>query len=82
MKMICMISLKKGHLKAAALDSFKDEPPNPQGKLLSLPQVIAVPHMGAATDDASNEMTRISIEECFAVLRGEMPKHAVSGPGL
>jgi D-3-phosphoglycerate dehydrogenase len=75
-------SLKSGHLRAAALDAFKEEPPDPQNKLLSLPQVTAVPHMGAATDDASNEMTRISIEECFAVLRGEMPKHAVAGPGL
>ena len=75
-------SLKSGHLSAAALDAFKEEPPNPQNKILSLPQVIAVPHMGAATDDASNEMTRISIEECFAVLRGEMPKYAVTGPGL
>jgi D-3-phosphoglycerate dehydrogenase len=75
-------SLKSGHLRAAALDAFKEEPPDPQNKLLSLPQVTAVPHMGAATDDASNEMTRISIEECFAVLRGGMPKHAVAGPGL
>jgi D-3-phosphoglycerate dehydrogenase len=75
-------SLKSGHLRAAALDAFREEPPDPQNKLLSLPQVTAVPHMGAATDDASNEMTRISIEECFAVLRGEMPKHAVAGPGL
>ena len=74
-------SLKNGHLRAAALDAFHEEPPHPQNKLLTLLQVIAVPHMGAATDDASNEMTRISIEECFAVLRGEMPRHAVTGPG-
>jgi D-3-phosphoglycerate dehydrogenase / 2-oxoglutarate reductase len=75
-------SLKSGHLRAAALDAFKEEPPNPKNKLLNLPQVTAVPHMGAATDDASNEMTRISIEECFAVLKGEIPKYAVTGPGL
>jgi D-3-phosphoglycerate dehydrogenase / 2-oxoglutarate reductase len=75
-------SLKSGRLRAAALDAFKEEPPNPKNKLLNLPQVTAVPHMGAATDDASNEMTRISIEECFAVLKGEMPKHAVTRPGL
>lgn len=75
-------SLRSGHLRAAALDAFKEEPPSPQNKLLTLLQVIAVPHMGAATDDASNEMTRISIEECFAVLRDEMPKHAVTGPGF
>jgi len=75
-------SLKTGHLKAAALDAFNEEPPDPENKLFSLPQVITVPHIGAATDDASNEMTRISIEECFAVLKGEMPKYAVVSPQL
>jgi len=73
-------SLKSGQLKAAALDAFKEEPPEPGNKLLLLPQVITVPHIGAATDDASNEMTRISIEECFAVLKGERPKYGVIVP--
>lgn len=73
-------SLITGHLKAAALDAFKEEPPDRGNKLLSLPQVITVPHIGAATDDASNEMTKISIEECFAVLKGERPKYAVISP--
>lgn len=73
-------SLVNGHLKAAALDTFKKEPPDKNNKLLCLSQVIVTPHMGAATDDASNEMTRISIEECLAVLKGEKPKYAVVEP--
>jgi len=73
-------SLLKGHLKAAALDAFKKEPPDAGNKLLTLSQVITTPHMGAATDDASNEMTRISIEECLAVLQGYKPKHVVVCP--
>ncbi len=62
-------SLASGHLKAAALDTFKKEPPDEDNKLLSLSQVITTPHMGAATDNASDEMTRISIDECLAVLK-------------
>jgi len=67
-------------LKATALDAFMQEPPLPENKLLSLDQVIATPHMGAATDNASDEMTRISIMDCIAVLKGEKPKYPVTGP--
>ncbi|HEY5500362.1 MAG TPA: phosphoglycerate dehydrogenase [Candidatus Humimicrobiaceae bacterium] len=73
-------SLVSGQLKAAALDAFMQEPPLPGNKLLSLDQVIATPHIGAATDNASDEMTRISIMDCIAVLKGEKPKYPVNGP--
>lgn len=73
-------SIKNGHLRAAGLDAFKEEPPNRNNKLLSLPQIITTSHIGAATDNASNEMTRISIEECLSVLRGEKPKNIVISP--
>ena len=69
-----------GKIKAAALDAFKMEPPGLENKLLQLEQVIATPHMGAATDNASNEMTKISIMECLAVLKGEKPKYPVVEP--
>jgi D-3-phosphoglycerate dehydrogenase len=73
-------SLVSGHLKSAALDTFKKEPPDENNKLLSLSQVITTPHIGAATDNASDEMTRISIDECLAVLRGKKPKYIVVEP--
>ena len=73
-------SLVSGHLKAAALDAFKKEPPDEDNKLLSLSQIITTPHIGAATDNASDEMTKISIDECLAVLRGKKPKYIVAGP--
>lgn len=69
-------SLCSGHLKAAALDAFTEEPPK-NNKLLALEQVIATPHMGAATDDASNEMTRMAVEDCLSVLKGEKPGYPV-----
>lgn len=73
-------SLTCGHLRAAALDAFKKEPPEADNRLLTLPQVITTPHIGAATDNASDQMTRMSISECLAVLKGERPKYIVVEP--
>lgn len=73
-------SLKSGHLRAAALDVFTKEPPEPENPLLSLPQVIITPHMGAGTDMAANEMGRMSMEDCIAVLRCKKPKYIVVEP--
>lgn len=70
-------SLVSGHLRAVGLDAFKTEPPNADNRLLKLDKVIATPHMGAATDNASNEMTTVSIEECIAVLKGFKPRFPV-----
>ena len=70
-------SLKNGHLRAAALDAFSKEPPECDNPLLSLPQVVITPHMGAATDMAANEMGRMAMEDCIAVLKGEKPKYIV-----
>lgn len=75
-------SLKSGHLRAAAIDSFCSEPDYLKCPLRSLPQLIVTPHIGAATDNASDEMTRISIEECIAVLSGNKPRFAVVDPQL
>lgn len=75
-------SLVAGHLKAAALDAFKSEPPEEGNKLMELDNVILTPHMGAATDNASDEMTRISIEECISVLKGEKPRYPVVEPAV
>lgn len=70
-------TLQSGHLRGAALDVFAQEPPGPDHPLLSLPQVIATPHIGAHTDAAINAMGWGALRDCLAVLRGEEPLHRV-----
>jgi D-3-phosphoglycerate dehydrogenase len=75
-------SLTSGHLRGAALDVFLKEPPDANDLLLALPQVVVTPHMGAGTDLAANEMGRMSMSDCLAVLRGEKPQHIVVEPNI
>lgn len=70
-------ALTTGHLKGAALDVFREQPPPADHPLLSCPQVIATPHMGAHTDEATNAMGWGALNNCLAVLRGEEPEDRV-----
>lgn len=71
-------ALAGGKLRAAALDAFCQEPPGADNPLLSLPQVISTPHMGAHTDGATTGMGRMALDDCLAVLRGEEPRYRVA----
>lgn len=70
-------ALESGHLAGAALDTFEKEPPDPSNLLLSMPQVICTPHLGAQADGATNNMGKMALEECLRVLRGEPPQYPV-----
>ena len=45
-------ALKNGMIKGAASDVFMHEPVSQNHPLLSLPQFLATPHLGATTDEA------------------------------
>ena len=69
-------SLERGHLAGAGLDVYQDEP-EVHPRLLALPNVVVLPHIGSATAEARNAMARIAAEEVARFLRGEPARHPV-----
>ena len=74
-------ALVEGRLAGAAADVFSDEPPG-EHPLLELPNFIATPHIAASTVEAQASVAFDVAEEVLAVLRGELPRHAVNAPSL
>lgn len=70
-----------GKVAGAALDVFESEPPEDH-PLLSLPQVIATPHLGASTVEAQENVALDVAEEVLHILRGEPFKNAVNLPSV
>ena len=62
-------SLKEGSLSGAALDVFEVEPAT-GNKLITLPNFIATPHMGAQTKEAQLLAANIIAEKIIQILRG------------
>jgi D-3-phosphoglycerate dehydrogenase len=70
-------AIRDGRVRGAAIDVFATEPPPADHPLLGLPQVLATPHCGAHTDDATNAMGWMALRDCLAVLAGRAPAHRV-----
>jgi D-3-phosphoglycerate dehydrogenase len=73
-------ALKAGTIAGAGLDVFVSEPPT-ETKLLSLPNVVVTPHLGASTDEAQ-EKAGISVARSVRLaLEGELVPDAVNVAG-
>ena len=70
-----LLSEKK--IAGAALDVFWQEPLPPDSKWRSLPNLIATPHMGAATYEALEKASLSVAHDIVKVLKGEQPINSV-----
>ncbi|MDR1657290.1 MAG: hydroxyacid dehydrogenase [Deltaproteobacteria bacterium] len=72
--------LKKGPLRAAASDVFLNEPLSTQSSLLALPNFIAMPHVGASTEESLIRMGDTVVADVLRVLSGQEPLFPVPLP--
>jgi phosphoglycerate dehydrogenase-like enzyme len=72
------VAIEGGHIRGAALDCFRKEPPGKEHPLLRLNQLLATPHIASHTDEAANAMGWMSLQACLAVLRGEKSPYTVN----
>ena len=65
-------ALRSGHLGAAGLDVYEDEPHVP-AELRDLRNTVLLPHVGSATATTRDAMARLCAENVIAVLDGRDP---------
>ena len=70
-------ALESGHIAGAGLDVFCDEP-NPRADLLNHPRILALPHIGSATEETRVRMGLQVLRNLEASLRGKTPPNRVA----
>src|SRR4051812_7420755 len=72
-------ALSEGRLGGAAVDVFTEEPPK-ESPLLSAPNTILTPHLGASTAEAQTRVAVEAAEQVLDVLAGRPARYAVNAP--
>jgi D-3-phosphoglycerate dehydrogenase len=75
-------ALESGKIAGAALDVFVEEPPPKDHPLLRFDQVIATPHLGAATDEAQIQVAIDIAQQIADFLINGVISHSVNMPAL
>ena len=66
-------ALQAGRLAGAGLDVFEHEPVDPENPLLKMENVVALPHIGSATEATRQAMVDLAVDNLLAVLQGKPP---------
>lgn len=75
-------ALKSGHVAAAGLDVFEEEPLAKDSELRELPNVTLTPHLGASTAEAQDAVGVEIAQQIADVLNGGVISNAVNMPSL
>ncbi|GAX89826.1 2-hydroxyacid dehydrogenase [Effusibacillus lacus] len=71
-------ALKKGTIWAAGLDVFEQEPIPLNHPLLTLPNVVTLPHIGSASVKTRLKMAHLAADNLLQALSGQRPAHPVN----
>lgn len=75
-------ALHSGHLFAAGVDVFVDEPPTPDHIFLHAPNLGITAHLGANTVEAQERVGAEIVSRVLDALHGDVSKGAVNAPAL
>jgi gluconate 2-dehydrogenase len=71
-------ALQERRIWGAGLDVFYDEPTSPDNPLLSMPNVVTLPHIGSATRQTRFDMAMLAAKNLVAAVLGEVPPNLVA----
>jgi glyoxylate reductase len=70
-------ALKSGTIWAAGLDVFEHEPVSINHPLLTLPNVVTLPHIGSASIKTRMSMAELAAENLLLAINKQTPKYVV-----
>ncbi|WP_071394072.1 2-hydroxyacid dehydrogenase [Bacillus tuaregi] len=71
-------ALQNGEILAAGLDVFQEEPISMDHPLLTLPNVVALPHIGSASVKTRLAMAHLAAQQLIDGLHGKRPENTVN----
>jgi gluconate 2-dehydrogenase len=71
-------ALQTGTIHGAGLDVFDQEPVDPNSPLLTMKNVVALPHIGSATHETRHAMARCAAENLVSALDGTLKINIVN----
>jgi glyoxylate/hydroxypyruvate/2-ketogluconate reductase len=71
-------ALQTGTIHGAGLDVFDKEPVDPNSSLLTMKNVVALPHIGSATHETRHAMARCAAENLVSALDGTLKINIVN----
>jgi len=77
-------AIKEGRIAGAALDVYLSEPPanEAEKELIEQPNVLCVPHLGASTEEAQEQVALDAAQQLVEALRGGEVRNAINAPGF
>lgn len=79
-----LAALNEGKVAGAALDVYSAEPPSSEAELALVqhPNVLAVPHLGASTVEAQEQVAIDAAQQLVEAVRGGAVRNAINAPGF
>ncbi|MFW5840739.1 MAG: phosphoglycerate dehydrogenase [Planctomycetota bacterium] len=79
-----LAAIKEERVAGAAIDVWLSEPPTNEAELelIQHPNVLAVPHLGASTEEAQEQVALDAAQQLVEALRGGEVRNAINAPGF